>query len=811
MLPIHRCARGLLTLLALSAPSVATAVPPGIKLARMLAPHPLSPVVHPLADERGKIPFLVELPAGTSATALGLREVSPGIASGRLSLEDLVLFGETNPGLHVATGPRSRPVLREVNRTLGTQRYVEQLAAESITGGQGEGVVVGVVDTGIDVTHPAFRNADGTTRIAWLMTWGKPKGNHPEIEEALGCNDDNQSPCAVYSADDINEAIAGSMNVDMRDPIGHGTHVASIAAGNGQVALDSVSNMVGIAPKATLVFAAPSKNGGFTDDEIARGLAFIFGRAEDMGMPAVANLSLGGDYGPHDGTSMLEKGTAAFVAGNPEGRVIVAASGNSGGLYTIDGEESLGIHTEVHVSPHAPVEVPIFIPTAKGGDLFIWITFRPGDVVSVGLDGPDNAGWVGLVEPGEESGYADDNVTAAVINNLVNENSSINPDTNSAVIGINGTWEANSQFRIHLEGEGDAQLWIVAVGDATEGGYFVRATKQGTVNQPATHPGVLAVGCTLNRTTWPTRDGSTIEIDSFGSTDDPEADFPCYFSGAGPTPLGLAKPEITAPGAFVAAAMGIDATPENNNASIFDVDGCPTEDPCYVVNDFYAIQTGTSMSSPVVAGAVALLLEQRPDLTQAAATEIIQSSARKPRTEVAYGSQIGAGAIDLRNALQALDDEPEIGTEASVSESFWFLSAESARPDASWPIKGTVQLRRADGTLASGLSASALDVVVTGGRLISAPRKKRHGLFEFEVAAIEGSGGTEMTGAVSYEGNAVGETATLPIGVDEWAADGAPTGTGGLCAATAAPTMSPSAALLGIGLALARLRRRRRP
>lgn len=772
-----------------------------MKLARLLEPHPASGVRHPLADERDRIPFLVELPDGTSAASLGLREAAPGIASGRLTLDDLVRFGQDHEDLHLSIGPRNHASLREVNRHVGTKEFREQLAATSTSGGTGAGVVVGVVDTGIDVTHPAFRNADGSTRIAWLLTWGPPRGVHAEIEEALGCTDDDQFPCAVYDAADIEEAIATVTPFDMRDPIGHGTHVASIAAGNGRLASGFVTGNVGIAPEATLVIAAPSKNGGFADDEIVRGLAFIFDRAEVMGMPAVANLSLGGDYGPHDGTSLLEKGTAAFVGGGKKGRAVVAASGNSGGLYTVGEEGALGIHTEVNVSPHAPAEIPIFVPNASGGDLFIWITFRPGDVVSVGLDGPDGEGWIGLVDPEDESGFSDDGVTAAVINNLVNDNSSINPDTNSAVVAISGAWEPDTQFTLHLAGDGDAQLWVVATGDATDGAYFVRATKQGTVNQPASHPDVLAVGCTLNRTTWSARDGDAIEIDAFGAVENPVPDVPCYFSGAGPTPLGVPKPEVTAPGAFVAAALGVDASPDNNDQSIFDIPGCPGEEPCYVVNDDYAIQTGTSMSSPVVAGAVALLLEQNPELTQSAVIDIVQSSAREPRASVPYGSQIGAGALDLRNALQALEDDPDVGVDASPPESFWFLGNETARPDASWALHGFVQLRRADGTLASGLSPTSLDVVVKGGKLVGAPRRVKHGLFTFEVSAEPGSGGTDMTVSVFYEGQQIGDTQTVPIGVDAWSTYGNPTVTGGICAASGAPPSAP----LGLWLSLVAL------
>lgn len=791
-------------------PSLAVnAQPPSARLVELMTPHPASGRKHPLADGEGRIPFLVSLPKGTSAAELGLLEIAPGIASGRYQPADYFDFVNHHPELTYASGPTNLPLLNEVAAHL----HLDEFVAATEGAGTGAGVVVGVVDTGIDIRHPTFRNVDGSTRIAWLLTWGPPRGYHPELEERFGCTSENQARCAVYSADEINEFLKDdSLTNDLRDPVGHGTHVASIAAGNGQgPVLGTFTALSGIAPEATLVIAAPSENGGFGDGEIIRGCDFIFERAEAMGMPAVANLSLGGEYGPHDGTSLLEKGTAAFVAQNQPGRVIVAAAGNSGGLYKLSEDETdddrLGSHTEIHVEPHAPAEVPILVPGAEGGDLYIWITFRPGDEVSVGLEGPNDEGWIGLVGPGDESGYTTDDVTAAVINNLVNENSSINPDTNSAVVAISGNWEKDSQFRLLFEGSGDAQMWVVARGTATSGAYFRRATVEGTVNQPATHPDVLAVGCTVNRLRWGSRDVGLIEIPEFGGSQDPRVDMPCYFSGAGPTPLGVAKPEITAPGAFVAAALGEDASPDVNDDSIFNPPGCPTDDFCFLLTDEYAIQSGTSMSSPVVAGAVALLLQQRPELTQAAATELIQASARKPNAGVRYQAQTGAGALDLKNALQALAEEPETGEAPSLGNSFWYLSGEHPRPDETWPIKGIIQLRRDDGTLASGLSASSLSIDLDGGVLVEAPRKISHGTYTFTIAGPNGGGGTNLRVGVLYDGKPIGETQVLSVGIDTWAGGGIPTVTGGLCSASG---VKGGGAATGWALSLLLLTLRRR-
>src|SRR6185436_5615165 len=132
------------------------------------------------------------------------------------------------------------------------------------------------------------------------------------------------------------------------------------------------------------------------------------------------------------------------------------------------------------------------------------------------------------------------------------------------------------------------------------------------------------------------------------------------FSSAGPTPAGLLKPEISAPGGFVVGAMSAEADPRVSKSGLFDPSGCPDDNPCYVVDEYHAVAAGTSMSAPHVTGAVALLFElelslaatyptcppvplpQPPGchapLTQARVTEILQAGARKPSGKVPYPS-----------------------------------------------------------------------------------------------------------------------------------------------------------------------------
>ncbi|MDI1482363.1 S8 family serine peptidase [Polyangium sp. y55x31] len=767
--------------------------------------------VHPLADNSGRVAVSVALPPGKDARSLGLLEVAPGVGAIRLAPDEIDTFAAAHPDLALTVSPPLTPLL-DVS---GTWTRVE--AFRAATGlGTGSGVVVGIIDTGLDVAHPDFRTATGKTRVAWMLQAGRdPVGLHPEIEERFGCTASTQSKCAVFSGADLDAMMSGQSKVDLpRDPAGHGTHVAGIAAGNGGLMDGGTPKYVGIAPEATLVIASPSAEGKFDETDILNAARFIFEVGEELGLPTVVNLSVGGDFGPHDGTSPSEKGLAALVGDDKPGRAIVVAAGNSGTLYGRDDRGPFGIHTEVRVTPGAEVRVPIATPASKRGHGYVWITFRPGDEVSVGLEGPGGSSWIRLVDPGDELGYSgDDNTTAAVINRLVNGKTPMTAETNSAVVAFSGAWDEGA-FTIRLSGHGDAHLWVTGQGDVSPSGgsglAFEKAVRQGTIAIPASHPNLLAVGCTLNRIGWDPLTIEPIELVPANGIDWKPDDV-CYFSAAGPTPFGVAKPEISAPGGFIAAAMSRDADPRLVPGGLFDGAGCPKGEPCYVVDERHAVTAGTSMSAPHVAGAVALLFELdrnrnggQSTLTQARVTELLQAGARWPTGTVRHETQLGVGALDLEGARRAFEEEQGPSGPPSVEKSWWVLSSAYARPDETWPVWGTIELRREDGEIASGIAGTELELSVTGGVVLQPITKVRHGLFRFAVAGERGSAGSKMVVDVRFAGRSIESPRELAIGEDVWRANGTLDATSGGCAwADEARTSSRSPLGPSIGVALA--------
>lgn len=729
----------------------------------------------PLAHHaRGTVPVLVPLPAHVKAADRGLLEVAPGFGAIHLAPAEVDPFIAQNPDLSLLTSPPRHTMLSVSHKWVRNRQYT----AES--GYDGTGVVVGVIDTGLDVAHPDFLDADGKTRVAWMIQRSDPRGVHSSLEQKFGCTSANQSPCAIFDAADIDALIQTNPDGAPRDFDGHGTHVTSIAAGNGGISLGPAHPYGGMAPGATLVISSPSPDGGgFSDPDILNAARFIFDRAESMGMPAVVNVSLGSDFGPHDGTSALEKGLAALVGPDFPGRSIVVAAGNSGELYRLGDDGPYGVHTEAHVSPNATTRVVLQTAGAEGtidGGGFVWVTFRPGDDVRVGLEGPNGASWIGLTDPGDEAGHEDDDITAGVVNNLVNNKTNLTDDTNGAVVFWEGKWDGAGDIAVLLSGSGDAQLWVAPTGGALPGPgrlslSFARSLRNGTITVPASHRELIAVGCTLNRLSWRPgyNDQIEISIQSFGGLDPAVDDSTCYFSAAGPLPDGSMKPDILAPGGLVAGAMSRDANPYFNPNSIFLTPGCPDPGkPCFVVDEFHALTSGTSMSSPHVAGAVALLFSANPNLTQGEILEILQAGARRPTGVVPYDYQQGVGALDVLGSVSVLEERMS-GKAPDLAKSYYVLSSPYARPDPTWPVYGTVELRDAEGDVVHGVSEKRVRVRMEGAELLEPVARVRGGLYRFAFSAPVGSGGTTASIEVFVDGQSLGER-VLPVGVDAWAA-----------------------------------------
>ncbi|WP_075718174.1 S8 family peptidase [Roseburia sp. 499] len=155
----------------------------------------------------------------------------------------------------------------------------------------GKGVIVAILDSGIDYSHPDFRNADGSTRILAIY------------DETLE---------REYTAEEINQALMADSEqerfrlVPSRDTSGHGTHVAGIAAGNGRASNGVNRGVAYESPLLVVKLGTAEPNGFPRTTQIMRGLDYVVKKALELQMPMAVNISFGNNYGAHSGTALLE-------------------------------------------------------------------------------------------------------------------------------------------------------------------------------------------------------------------------------------------------------------------------------------------------------------------------------------------------------------------------------------------------------------------------------------------------------------------------------------------------------------------------
>lgn len=221
-----------------------------------------------------------------------------------------------------------------------------------INGLTGKGVLVAVIDSGIDIFHEDFRNEDGTTRILYL---------------------DDQITGKTYERQEINEVLRGENNSDgigslSLDTSGHGTAVAGIAAGNGRA---SGGLYRGAAYESELIIVRlgiPDTAGFPRTTELMRGMDLAVRKALELGRPMAVNLSFGNTYGSHDGGGLLERYLDSLAQ---MGRfVFVTGSGNEG---------DSGGHARTEILPGRITEVRLSVGTYETGfGVQIWKNYEDG-------------------------------------------------------------------------------------------------------------------------------------------------------------------------------------------------------------------------------------------------------------------------------------------------------------------------------------------------------------------------------------------------------------------------------------------------
>jgi subtilisin family serine protease len=537
-------------------------------------------------------------------------------------------------------------------------KAIDAIKARSQRGATGKGAIVGIIDSGIDWRHHDFRHADGSTRIKYILDLSQAGPVYTGT---------------VYTEVDINDALDNSGRVMQVDVSGHGTHVAGIAASDGQVGA-GFGDYAGVAPEADLVIVKATRDAEgrefYTDDQIFA-LAFIDSVADILGKPWVANLSLGGHSGAHDGTSPVERYIDQLTGQGIQGKAVVTVAGNDG---------DVDVHAQTRItssSEKAKITFHISTYTANAGtgnDIIVFDGWYDGDKrIGVTLTSPSGEKF-GPVLPAQvfpndgSAGVTSDDGTVYMWNGFYNSGNDYQPGANphngdrEFYIQIDDTDNrrpAPGEWQIEFSGTGGSiDMWISNM--SMDARFEQGNTETGKLTIPGTSRNSITVGSFISKKSWTDLDGNNLTFDSNGEfTVGDLSDF----SSPGPVRQGgYQKPNIAAPGQIVASSMSAQAS-QNNAYSIFNANN--PKYPNALVNEDgdHGLNSGTSMAAPHVTGAVALLLAEQPDLTAIQIRDILEKSAdRDTQTGSVPNDFWGFGKLNIYDALQLTpeDEEPSM-------------------------------------------------------------------------------------------------------------------------------------------------------
>ncbi len=497
-----------------------------------------------------------------------------------------------------------------------TRAVPEQIVRGGINGLTGKGVIVAVLDSGIDFRNADFVNFDASGRPTsrLLYFWdtfstafdtsklgGKPPYSFPN----------GQSIGTLYSRQQLTaELSSGSKRIPATDENGHGTAATGIATGNGN---NSKGVYAGVAPDADIIGVRIGGSSGAIENGFLLNaiVDWIDRVAKSEGKPVVFSCSFGGHMGGHNGLSIEERELNARFAANVQGRAIVIAAGNEqlAGLHSQEAFQGDTQPARLAWNSEKPALVEFYLHSQSGS------IPDPKQVMLAPLvlnvDGQQQQ----LPAPQLFRSYQNPLSRDLVLDF-------------TAAAGWTGlvVWSATGAP-------------TVIDGYVLGGGSFHRSIQRAA--EIVGTPGTTSAAITVGSYDWNDQfsyQGKVVALkDSCGNDPMPIGNLSCY-SSIGYSRGGTIKPDITSPGQWYSSSYAKfpDGSPVGPDHHYVDTSGN------------YTLFNGTSAATPYTAGIVALMFQKKPTLTAGEIKSLLQRNATQDSfTGAVPNLKWGYGKLDL--------------------------------------------------------------------------------------------------------------------------------------------------------------------